>query len=102
MQIERSIWQIECVGLGWLRRRASRLCWDYVRWEVWLVLLLLVRRNSAIGEWILRLERRTLGEVFGREHVSVRHLLVVVGESQGDCGIRAVYLPHVLWVKLAA
>ena len=102
MQIERWILQIECVGGGWLRRRASRLCWYYVWQEVWLVLWLLLRRNSAIGEWILRLKRRSLCEVFGREHVSVRHLLVVVGESQGDCGIRAIYLPQVLWVKLAA
>jgi hypothetical protein len=66
------------------------------------VLLLLLRRWSAIGERILRLKWSSLSEVFGREHVSVRHLLIVVGESRGDCRIRAVYLPEVLWVKLAA
>jgi len=66
------------------------------------VLLLLLRRWSAIGERILRLKWSSLSEVFGREHVSVRHLLIIVGESQSDCGIRAVNLPVVLWVKLAA
>ena len=30
LRIERWILKIECVGGGWLRRRASRLCWDYV------------------------------------------------------------------------
>ena len=65
-------------------------------------MLQLLRRWSAIGEWILRLKWPPLCEVVGCEHVSVRHLLIVVGESRGDCRIRAVYLPDVLWVKLAA
>ena len=50
----------------------------------------------------MRLKWPPLREVVGSEHVSVRHLLIVVGDSRGDCRIRAVYLPDVLWVKLAA
>ena len=66
------------------------------------MLLLLLRRTSTIGAWILQLKWSPLCEVLGREHVSVRHLLNVVSESQGDCGIRVVFLSEVLWVKLAA